>query len=295
MNRSPRSNPRILFRRGMPLVGGTLVALLATLAVADQSTRVAPSRAASQGRSVGGRTMVDPAVQPAGGGGCRECGPAGCRHCHKHHHGCRDGVCVPSCPVRPGTFGYYGTQWRRWPGQGVVPVSATQSTMPVQPPKSAVPSADEESFAPKPDELPEPDAGMLDADGPVAPEPAVEPAEAPAAEDRSGVTEPTAEEKRPAPEADNPRVEPAEKPAAKPADDNLFDDSSARKVRRKIPVHTASGMQAASSGRVVAAAHAEEDAPARPVAGGNRSVPRVAFDPRNAAPRMDSTRSNQRR
>lgn len=52
---------------------------------------------------------------------------------------------MPSCPVRPGQFGYYGTQWRRWPAQGVVPASAVEAATPVAPPKSAVPDAEEES------------------------------------------------------------------------------------------------------------------------------------------------------
>lgn len=56
-------------------------------------------------------------------------------------------MCMPSCPVRPGQYGYYGTQWRRWPGQGVVQASAVEAATPVAPPKSAVPNAEEESPA----------------------------------------------------------------------------------------------------------------------------------------------------
>ena len=52
---------------------------------------------------------------------------------------------MPFCPVRPSTFGFYGTQWRRWPGQGVVPASAEDAATPMPPPKSAVPGPDEES------------------------------------------------------------------------------------------------------------------------------------------------------
>jgi hypothetical protein len=58
-------------------------------------------------------------------------------------------MCVPSCPVRPGQFGYYGTQWRRWPGQGVIQASAAEAATPVKPPKSAVPGAEEESPTPR--------------------------------------------------------------------------------------------------------------------------------------------------
>lgn len=293
MPRSPGWIPRSSTHRAIPLVCGTIVGLLTPLAVAGQSDRAAPARPATA------KTMVDPAVQPAGGGGCRECGPSGCRHCHKHHHGCRDGVCVAACPVRPGTFGYYGTQWRRWPGQGVVPVSGTQAIMPEQPPKSAVPGADEESFSRKPDELPEPSGPMMDSDGqsPLAPEPDADQSAAPAG-DAWGGAAPAAAEPRTVPDADQPRpsrqVEPAEEPKAKPADDNLFDDSSARKVRRKIPVHTAAAPQAAAgSRRVVATAHVEDAAPTPPAAG-TRSVPRVAFDPRAAMPRSAPSRSGPR-
>jgi hypothetical protein len=52
---------------------------------------------------------------------------------------------VPYCPVRPGQFGYYGTQWRRWPGSGVVPASAIDAATPVAPPRLEVPGPDEES------------------------------------------------------------------------------------------------------------------------------------------------------
>lgn len=62
-----------------------------------------------------------------------------------HHDGCRNGQCMPHCPVRPGQFGYHGTQWRRWPGTGIVPVSAVSDAVPVRPPRSAVPGPDEES------------------------------------------------------------------------------------------------------------------------------------------------------
>jgi hypothetical protein len=96
---------------------------------------------------------LDPAVVPAGGAGC--CSVNNCDgqvrqagfH-HGHAHGCRDGMCVPSCPVRPGQFGYYGTQWRRWPGQGIIQTSAAEAATPVKPPRSAVPGAEEESPTP---------------------------------------------------------------------------------------------------------------------------------------------------
>jgi hypothetical protein len=81
---------------------------------------------------------------------------------HGHHQGCRHGQCVPHCPVKPGQFGYHGTEWRRWPGTGVVPVSAVSDAVPVRPPRSVVPGADEESPRRTDDEA--------DADGATAPD-----------------------------------------------------------------------------------------------------------------------------
>ena len=117
------------------------------------------SRAATSARQPPRRpaqpaVMFDPAVVPAGGAGCCSARDGSGRvsqagfH-HAHAPGCRDGMCVPSCPVRPGHFGYYGTQWRRWPGQGVIQTSAAEAATPVAPPKSAVPGADEESPQPR--------------------------------------------------------------------------------------------------------------------------------------------------
>lgn len=94
------------------------------------------------------RPVVDRAVVPAGGAACRQCPGGACaiRGGHQGHlDGCRDGLCVPHCPVRPVEYGFYHTQWRRWPGQGVVPVSAEQEATPVSPPASLTPSADQES------------------------------------------------------------------------------------------------------------------------------------------------------
>lgn len=101
--------------------------------------------------------VVDHMVVPAGIG-CRHCGNATCRmHCG-HAAECRDGFCAPHCPVRPSQYGYYSTRWRRWPGQGVMPVSAEDAATPVSPPKSQVPAADEESPALPAGEAPEADA-----------------------------------------------------------------------------------------------------------------------------------------
>lgn len=288
MKRTRRSMSRLLACFAIPLVGG----LLATPVTAAQGDRGAEPRTRSQARGSTGSMMVDPAVQPAGGG-CRECGPTGCRHCQKHHHGCRDGVCVAACPVRPGTFGYYGTQWRRWPGEGVVPVSGTKANMPVQPPKSAVPSVDEESFGPGPDELPEPDAAATEPDGrmPLAPEPDAGPGESPVNEAEPATEPPSA------PASETPEPPAADKPATKPSDSNLFDDSAARKVRRKIPIQTSTASGAPVAGgrnAVIVAGHSAELRPS-PGSVQVRSVPRVAFQPTHKATRSGTSRSNQPR
>lgn len=58
---------------------------------------------------------------------------------------CPDGSCAPHCPVRPGQFGYYPTQWRRWPG-GERPVEGPRDTTTPSPPaRSIVPGPGEES------------------------------------------------------------------------------------------------------------------------------------------------------
>ena len=165
--------------------------------------------------------VSDPEVRPAGGAGCRSCGPGGCRqphgkHHHGHHAGCRDGACVPYCPVRPQQFGFYGTQWRRWPGSAVVQVSGTRDAGPISPPRSAVPGPNEESLNPQADQEPAADAGA-DAGRGAAPtatprEPLPEPALAP-----KPVAEPTAPKVlEPAPEV---RREPPPQPAPEPKTD----------------------------------------------------------------------------
>jgi len=265
------------------VVGGVVV--LALQAGAAETARPA-GRPSASARPAPSRTVVDAAVKPAGGMVCHQCGPSGCRHGkHCHHRDCRDGVCAPSCPVRPGTFGYYGTQWRRWPGQGVVPVSNVEAATPVKPPKSEVPGIDEESFGPQADDLPEPatpdGTAAEPAARPVAPEP-----DAPAAVDPTTPepTAPAAEPRdMPAEPASNPAAE--EAPAAKPKPQDLFDESAARKVRRKIPVQAAGGSrgQATGTSGVTPTSH---EAP-RPAA---RSVPRVAFDPQAESSRLREAR-----
>lgn len=264
--------------RALPLLG----LLMAVTAQAASPNTEAQRRAAAPRQPQATRAIVDHAVQPAGGI-CHQCGPAGCKH--GHHRECRDGACVPYCPVRPSTFGFYGTQWRRWPGSGVVQASNEQAAAPVKPPKSSVPGPDEESLGPKPSELPEPDfpAGDAPAAGPrsaVPPEP-----EAPEP------TVPSTEAAAPAPEreADTTPVQPEPEAAPakpRPQDENLFDESAAKRVRRKIPI-TAGQSPAAS--RVQPAAHQEgvsRDEAAAVRRPAPKTVPRVAFDPRKDAERM---------
>lgn len=242
-------------------------------------------------RQAAARTVVDPGVQPAGGAGCRECGPGGCRRghaCQGHHRDCRNGACSPYCPVRPTTFGYYGTQWRRWPAQGVVPVSNVEASTPVKPPKSAVPDVDEESFGPKPGDLPEPGEsgpGAEAAARPMAPEPDASPEAtpvepAPAAEPR----EIPRDAEQPSKPAD------AEPAPAKPKNDNLFDDSAARKVRRKIPAQSGSAVRVPAERSAVKPTSHESttlvEPSVRKAAAATRAVPRVAFDPRAEAARV---------
>jgi hypothetical protein len=224
----------------LPLLAGLVAMLTAGHVVAAEAPRtIAPAPAA---KSIPVRkTIVDPAVAPAGGG-CRQCGPGGCRHGHGghgHHSSCRDGHCVPYCPVRPGQFGFYDTRWRKWPGQGVVPASAVQSATPATPPKSSPPGVNEESFGPPagddagpaadsgnpgtglgsnpprdPDQDPAPiQPGPL----PVEPEPIVPAPQPPAVPEPDPVLEPEVKKAAEVPRVTEPEAEPAaEVPAVEP-------------------------------------------------------------------------------
>lgn len=144
------------------------------------------------------------------------------------HAGCRQGTCdVPGCPahcpVRPASFGFYGTQWRTWPGQQVIQAAHTEPAAPVMPPKSEVPTADEESPVPG-FELPAPAA-----EDPAAA--AQEPTLLEPADSESTPRAPMAEEPAPLP---GPGTAPGSvKPDApaedKPAEDNLFDEATLRR------------------------------------------------------------------
>jgi hypothetical protein len=157
-------------------------------------------------------------------------------------------------------------------------------------------------MGPKPSELPEPDfpAGESAEEGArsaLPPEPAAPEPDAPALESRepaAATAEPLAP--APVPEGEAKPAQPEAAPAKpRPQDENLFDESAARKVRRKIPV-TASAVpaqrptaQRASPSRVQPAAHQEAASAGaaitarRPAA---KPVPRVTFDPRKESEQM---------
>lgn len=73
------------------------------------------------------------------------------------HHRCGPG-CEPNCPVRPGHFGFYETQWRRWPGTAPSGAGPSTAGAPAAPPRSVVPGADEESPRRPDEDLPSPPA-----------------------------------------------------------------------------------------------------------------------------------------
>jgi len=122
-----------------------------------------PPAGGQQGAAPG--TRIDPAVTQAGGhvGDCGHCRRSACPQCrlpdadHGPMHGpCQHGLCPAHCPVRPDVFGFYGTQWRKWPGSGVVQASSRDEATPARPPKAEVPQPAEESLQPPPGSEPPP-------------------------------------------------------------------------------------------------------------------------------------------
>lgn len=292
-------------------------------AAADAPRKLVPPAAASP--AAARKTIVDSAVTPAGGG-CRHCASGGCRHGHSghgHHAGCRNGQCVPYCPVRPDKFGFYDTQWRKWPGQGVVPASATEMATPSLPPKSELPNVDQESFGPPAGDaaepvpgrpapearqtpalqepvdplpvIPETDPQPPEATEPVVPTPRPEPPPAPEPEAAPPAQEPAAELPREAPaEPAQPVAPEAPAPTApeKPSDD-LFDEAATGRVRRVfVAAREGEPLQAPASGvRQVSHRSPAKSASAseRPAATG-KNVPRVSFDPRAEAEALRTIR-----
>lgn len=265
------------------------------LAAGDERHPVPPGAA---------RTIHDPGVVPAGGA-CRGCREPHCRTCRPvprqgHHGACRGGTCHPHCPVRPQEFGFYETNWRRWPRQAVLPVANFKDATPVRPPKSEVPGVNEESretraddaAAPGPEALPPKDE-QLERTAPPA-DVGVDPAPGPAGRDRTAAPEPAVGEPiPPQPPAELPPEPAAEPPAKKPAqDDDLFDEAATGPVPRRFPASR--NAVAAIPGRptVPAVRPAGLQYPVfveglpRSVDGDRQRVPRVPFDPAAEAARL---------
>lgn len=229
--------------------------VVAWLPVGVSGAEAAAPRPAGAARS---KTIVDHSVVPAGGGPCRHCGTGACRVHGGHLAGCRDGMCAPHCPVRPSQYGYYHTQWRRWPGQGVVPTSAEEAATPVAPPASQVPTIDEES-PPAPTREPA-EGGMPAGDEPrTAPELGDQPAQGGALPtdpipEQPARAEPAAELPSaeppvpPAPPGDAPAV-----PGKDAADGGLFDQSAAPVPDADVPVESGAMRYPAPVGRSLAA------------------------------------------
>lgn len=272
------------------------VATIPGASPADSPADPAASRAAAPAK-----TISDPAVSPAGGLHCSHCGTGRCQHGqrsgHGHHAGCRNGVCVPYCPVRPHQFGFYGTRWRKWPGQDVVPVSAERAVTPAVPPRSAVPGADEESMSPRAGDFSVDEPGMAmppAAGGPGGPgqfdQPALEPAPMPqpAPEPRPAPPAPSNDEglfpaRPPAPAEPTPPAAPAPAPApepkpepkaepTRPEDENLFEVRSGQRARRKFVIQEPA-RAASPDADQPAVRQTRHAVPARPL-----DVPPVPFD-----------------
>ena len=136
--------------------GGVMVAVLAGPLLAAEP---APSR--TRERTPARSPKVDHAVMPAGGAmqcqaACSQCRRSACPQCllaeghHPGHAQCQHGLCPAHCPVRPDVFGFYGTRWRKWPGEGVVQAANNEAATPVRPPRAEVPGVEEESLPPDP-------------------------------------------------------------------------------------------------------------------------------------------------
>jgi hypothetical protein len=228
----------------------SLMACLPAAVVGAEAAATRPAAAAARSR-----TIVDHAVVPAGGMHCRHCGVGACRVHGGHLAGCRNGMCEPHCPVRPSQYGFYHTQWRRWPGQGVVPTSAEAAATPVAPPASQVPSVDEESPAAG-------DQTRAAGDEPVGSEPDATPA--PPAQEEALAPEPVPQQPpRAAPAAEPTGAEPPVPPTppgeapVTPGKDategDLFDQSAVPIPEAEIPLESGAMRYPAPVGRSLAA------------------------------------------
>lgn len=107
------------------------------------SVRAAVAEMPVEGSATPGNVRRDEQVVPAGAHFMHSqqyaCPPGGCG---------RGAECRGTCVVRPGRFGFYATQWRKWPGDNGVQQASLQEMTPVSPPASAIPAVDEEALMP---------------------------------------------------------------------------------------------------------------------------------------------------
>lgn len=201
-----------------------------------------------------------------------------CSHC--------GGRCGPHCPVRPGLYGFYGTQWRQWPGQGFMSSQEATAVTPAQPPRTAVPGPDEESQEPMPppsEPAPPPSGDVLvPLPRPETPAKAKEPEKL----DELETLDPVGEIGSPEPvvgEQDVPGGEPeVVQPAApaplplepssrSPDDDNIFNSRYRPKSMRMLSMGRGATKPPAKDEGIVPASLVKPAAP--------KSVPPVPFDP----------------
>ncbi|MDA1200811.1 MAG: HEAT repeat domain-containing protein [Planctomycetota bacterium] len=154
-----------------------------------------------------------------------------------HHPGCRDGACVPHCPVRPDVQGYYATSWRRWPVAKAAEPAADDGSTPAGAPRSVVPGPDEESSSPQIDEFPATDSFPAAESFPTAPplpaRPLAPPADAGSGPMLPQPRQPAPATPRPLPAAPNKLPAAEEKPTVPDSEENLFE---ARAADRRIAV-----------------------------------------------------------
>ncbi len=229
-------------------VGRSPAEILGTAPVAARSATAAPQVQQSHGQR---------------SDGCAECRAGNCRNArhrmlheqrqrpHAGHHAqavCRGGECsrpgCPACcPVRPGRFGFYGTEWRNWPGSGqVVQASYDAAATPAMPPKSEVPTADEESPGDGDETADGDETDLGPADGSSASPPSATEPESPVPTlPAPAATQPQPESMEPAapaPGRSEPAApaEPSPPPAAAPESpseraENLFDEATLHRQR----------------------------------------------------------------
>jgi len=221
----------VVHRFGIPCA---TVAVAATAVMTHHAMPATGAEPADRSRvvlAVPGDNAAGSGVVPAGGVRHRgtkgdSCERADCPQCqtrkHSRHHSGGPEIpgCPAHCPVRPDRFGYYQTNWRRWPGNVVKPASFEEQAVPISPPKSVVPGIDDEGGAA--DEAMEDDGG----EGDTLPEPNAAAPQGGAGEDEKSAA--PAEIVPPVTPA--PAVEMEEPSAPKPpkpkAADDLFEPSS---------------------------------------------------------------------